>query len=184
MPIAVVLILVAFSAFHAWKISADAIEAKGAPPPFYSMRFVFHPAYYIENTHDLGFEPGWVITYTPRSKFYGTTYYVTVFVKMVTSGTPAIVTMQRQHEQEAVEKFRKIFAQLDAAVPVGITFPNAVAVLGKDFIAMTNDSGSFSAYFTYEPRSTYPVDWLTNGFTLLVSNNIVVRKGYSYTSSR
>ena len=184
MPIAVILILVAFSAFRAWKISADAIEAKGAPPPFYSMRFVFHPEHYIENTHDLGFQPGWVIIYAPRNKFYGTTYYVTLFGKMITSGTPTIVTMQRQHEQESIEKFRQVFARLDAAIPMGISFSNAVTILGSNFIGITNDDGSFSADFIYEPRTTYPVGWLTNGFTLLVSNDIVVRKGYSYTSSR
>jgi hypothetical protein len=184
LPTAVFVILVTFSAFHAWRISADALRDEVAPPPYYSLRFALYPKYHIEEAHGFGFKPGWVITYVPRNKFWGTAFYVTCFGKMVIRGTPTIVTMQLRHEQNVIEKFRQSFARIDAKVQTGMTFSNTVAILGSQFAAITNNNGSFSAYFVYMPRTTYPPKWLTNGFSLLVSNNIVVRKDYSYTSSR
>ena len=63
-------------------------------------------------------------------------------------------------------------------------FSTVEAALGSPHVSFTNDDGSLAVFYTYMPRSLTPVDWLTNGFSLIVSNGIVVRKGYSYTSSR
>jgi len=105
---------------------------------------------------------------------------------MLARGTPSLVAEQHQQAQENINKFQTVFAQLDASVPVGSTFSNAVAVLGAPITIITNDDGSLVAFFDYRPRAEglIKIDWLTNGFTLLLSNNIVIHKGYSYTSSR
>jgi len=92
----------------------------------------------------------------------------------------------QQHAQENLDKFRQVFAQLDAAVQVGMTFSNAAAILKVQPGIMKRDDGTFDAHFTYMPRSLdyAKVNWLTNGFALRVSNEIVIRKDYSYTSLR
>jgi len=92
----------------------------------------------------------------------------------------------QQHAQENLEQFRQMFAQLDEAVQVGITFSNASAILKVPPVIMKHDDATFSADFAYLPRSLdyARYDWLTNGFTLHVSNDIVIHKGYSYSSKR
>lgn len=92
----------------------------------------------------------------------------------------------QQHAQENLDKFRQIFAQLDAAVQVGMSYSNACAILQVQPGIRKRDDGTFDADFDYQPRSldyaTY--NWLTNAFVLRVSNDIVIRKDYGYTSKR
>ena len=92
----------------------------------------------------------------------------------------------QQHAQENLDKFRRIFAQLDSAVQVGMAYSNAAAILKVQPGIMKRDDGTFDAHFTYMPLSldyaTY--NWLTNGFALRVSNDIVISKDYSYSSKR
>ena len=135
---------------------------------------------------ETGFKPGWVVTYAPRSRNYGTAFFVSLFGKVQARGTPFIVTTQRIEANEGIEKFRKAFAQVDSAVEVGSAYSRAVAILGQPITTFTNDNGLIQVHFSYTPKAMghVAVDWLTNGFTLLVSNDIIVRKGYSYTSSR
>jgi len=92
----------------------------------------------------------------------------------------------QQHAQENLEQFKQVFAQLDAAIQNGMTFSNASAILKVPPVIMKHDDGTFDAYFTYMPRALdyARYDWLTNGFTLRVSNDIVIRKDYSYSSKR
>ena len=91
----------------------------------------------------------------------------------------------QKHAQENVEKFKQIFAQLDAAVQVGMPLTNAITILQVPPRIYTNDNGTVEAHFTYMPsmldHATYRM--LTNGFVLWASNGIVVRKDYGYSSS-
>jgi hypothetical protein len=104
-------------------------------------------------------------------------------------GKSAAIKQQKynqQHAQENLEQFKQAFAHLDMAVQAGMTFSNASAILKVPPVIMKHDDGTFEADFVYMPRSldyaTY--NWLTNGFTLHVSNDIVIHKGYSYSSKR
>jgi hypothetical protein len=133
---------------------------------------------------ELGFEPGWVVTYAPRSKEYGTAFFVSFLGKILARGTPSLVSRQHKQDRVALEKFGAGFAKLDAAVQVGSTFSNVVSVVGTPHTAFTNSDGSLSVFYHYLKLPSPPVGWLTNGFSLIVSNGIVVHKGYSYTSSR
>ncbi len=92
----------------------------------------------------------------------------------------------QQHAQENLEQFKQAFAQLDTAVQTGMTFSNASAILKVPPVIMKHDDGTFDADFVYMPRALdyARYDWLTNGFTLHVSNDIVIHKGYSYSSKR
>lgn len=182
---AMAVILTVFSALRARRMCDQTIGAEIAPPPHHSTRFVLSPVLHMEGA-DSGFKPGWVVTYAPKSGTYGTAFYVSFLGKMEARGTPLAVTAQRRVAQQGIEKFRQSFAQADAAVQVGNTFSSAVAVLGKPMSVDTNGNGTIEAYFSYTPREVgrIEIDWLTNGFTLRVSNNIIVRKGYSYMSSR
>lgn len=175
---------VGFSAFYARKVCNEMI-AGIAPPPHYSTRFVLYPGDYITNATELGFKPGWVVTYAPRSREYGTAFFVSFFGKMLTRGTPDIVNQQHKQEDMTLEKFREGFAQLDAVVHEGSNFSVVEAALGKPHSVFTNEDGSLAVFYDFEPRSSRPLHWhwLTNGFSLLVSNGIVMRKGYSYSSS-
>jgi len=178
--------IVAFSGYHARRICDETVGAEILPPPRYSTRFVLYPARHLEGADDLGFKPGWVVTYAPCSRWYGTAFYVSFFGKMLARGTPRVVTQQHFEAQEGIERFQRWFAQLDAAVQVGTSLTNALAVLGKPLLTTTNDDGSIETHFGYTPRELgrAPIEWLTNGFTLVVSNGTVVWKGYSYMSSR
>jgi hypothetical protein len=182
--VAVLLMVVGFSAFHARRACDEIVRSEIAPPPRYSTRFVLHPSRYMGGADELGFKPGWVVTYAPRSREYGTAIFVSFFGKMLARGTPTIVGHQHKQDEMTLEKFRDGFAQLDAAVQEGGMFSTVEAALGSPHASFTNDDGSLSVFYTYMTRSLTPVDWLTNGFSLIVSNGIVVRKGYSYTSSR
>lgn len=92
----------------------------------------------------------------------------------------------QQHASENLEQFKQTFAQLDAAIEAGMTFSNASAILEIPPVIMNHGDGTFDAYFSYMPRSLdyARYDWLTNGFALHVSNDIVVRKDYSYSSKK
>jgi hypothetical protein len=152
-PVVVVLLVFAFSSFHAQTISDRTIRREIAPPPHYRTRFVLYPNRHIEGVDELGFKPGWVVTCAPRSKTYGTAFYVSFFGKILTRGTPSLVGKQHQQAHESVEKFQTAFAQLDIAVPLGSTFSNALAVLGKPILTKTNNYGSLRTYFDYMPRA-------------------------------
>jgi hypothetical protein len=178
------LALVAFSAFHAYRVSDDTIRNTIAPPPFYSIRFVLYPNHRIEGVQDLGFKPGWIVTYAPRGPTYGTAFFVPVYGRMAVSGMPCIVAKQHQQAKDNIETFRQAFARLDSTVQAGTVFSNVVSILGRPITTMTNTDGTLEVFYDYMPSSLdyAKVDWLTNGFTLLVSNGIVIMKGYSFTS--
>jgi len=138
MLLGVVLVIVSFSAFHAYRISDEYIR-DSVPPPFYGITFVLHPNRYIDGARELGFKPGWVVTYAPRSKDYGTAFFVSLLGSMLASGTPAIVTKERQQARGDIEKFRQAFARVDAAIQIGMTFSNAAAILRIPPAILTND---------------------------------------------
>jgi hypothetical protein len=180
LPAAGLCVIVGFSAFHARRICDEAIGAEGLPPPRYNTRFAIYPDHLMEAAAKVGFNPGWVITYAAPSREYGTAYYVDFFGRMRSKGTPNIVIRRHEQDDADMEKFRAWFAHLDAAVTVGNTFSNVVSVLGDQYVAFTNSDGSFSAYFQWMPRSMPPRRMATNGFSLKVSNDIVVWKDYSF----
>ena len=182
--VGVVVALVCYSAFRAYKTSNEYVRDR-IPPPFYSIRFVLHPNRHIDGASELGFRPGWVVTYAPRSKNYGTGIFVSLFGSILASGTPTIVSEQHQQAKSDLEKFRRAFAQVDAALRVGMTFSNAAAILQVPAAMLTNSDGTIDADYTFMPRALehIKVDWLTNGITLHVSNGIVIGKTYGYTSS-
>lgn len=184
--VALVLLCVAFSAFHARRICDATVGAEIAPPPRYSTRFALYPSRHMEGADDVGLMPGWIVTYAPRTKSYGSAFCVSFFGKMLARGTPLMVTKQKLQAKQGVENFQRAFAEVDAVVQVGTTFSNAVALLGEPIATFTNGDRFVEAHFNYMPRDLgqIRIDWLTNGFTLLVSNGIILRKTYSYTSSR
>jgi hypothetical protein len=182
---AVVLMIVGFSAYHARRNCDGNIGEEFDPPPRYNTQFVLYPGHHIEGKTDLGFKPGWVVTYATPTLTYGTAFYVSIFGKVLARGTPCIITQQHMKAQEGIEKFQRRFAQLDAAVQVGTTVNNALEVLGEPMLITTNADGSTTTHFQYSPRELgrISINWLTNGFILVASNGIVVRKSYSYMSS-
>lgn len=99
---------------------------------------------------------------------------------LVLPGTREDVLLKRQRD---IEHCRRTFARMDAAVQLGTTFSNALAVSWNPFTAVTNSDGTIEARFCDDqPSLTWlgPMDGvpLTNGFVLLVSNGIVVGKKY------
>ena len=132
-----------------------------------------------------GFRPGWIVTYAPESKAYGTAFFVSFMGKPLARGTPSIVQAQKEEALKDIEEFCRDFARKDAAAKVGNNFPNAELTLGRPILVETNNDGTCDAYYSYPLPSVYvPIDWLTNGFSLRVSNNVIVRKEYSYTRRR
>jgi hypothetical protein len=89
-----------------------------------------------------------------------------------------------QPAQESLDKFRQTFAQLDARVQTGISYSNACAMIQIQPVVRKRDNGTFDAYFIFAtpPLAYTTYSWLTNGFYLRVSNDIVFYKGYSYSS--
>jgi hypothetical protein len=134
---------------------------------------------------ELGFTPGWVVTYAPPSKTYGTAFFVDFLGKMLARGTPAIVTSEQVHAQAGLKRFEQAFAQADSAVAVGSRYSHALGILGTPIFSSTNSEGLIEAVFSYHPREMLltRINWITNGFTLVVSNDVVIRKGYSYASN-
>jgi hypothetical protein len=89
--VAVVLMVVGFSAFHARRACDEIVRSEIAPPPRYGTRFVLHPSQYMGGADELGFKPGWVVTYAPRSRQYGTAFFVSFFGKMLARGVHTFV---------------------------------------------------------------------------------------------
>jgi hypothetical protein len=180
--VVVIFAAVLFSGYHARRVCDLLIDGKFAPP-YFGTRLVFYPERHIEGAKP-GFRPGWVVAYAPESKNYGTAFFVSFLGKSMASGTPSFVKAQKKEAFEDIEKFCQAFAQKDAATKVGNNFSNVASMLGRPWRASTNGDGSFSAYYSYTPPlgGRVPIDWLTNGLMLHVRNNVIVRKGYSYTS--
>ena len=176
--------LIAFSAYHAHRISDDYIRDT-VPPPFFGIHFVLYPNKQIADIPAFGFKPGWIVIYAPSSKTYGTAFSVSLLGSMLASGTPMMVAKRLQQGRQEIDKFQKAFAKLDAAVQIGMPFSNAVTVLGRPVGIWTNSDLMLDAYFDYRPRAMNytKVDWLTNGFALHISNGIVIWKNYSFTSN-
>lgn len=133
----------------------------------------------MDGADQIGFNPGWVVTYVPQTREYGTAFYVTFFGKVRARGTPDIVTAKHKLDDVVEKKFIRDFADADAAVKVGSKFPNVVSVLGDQYMADTNADGSFDVYYVFMPCAKSPNTWLTNGFHLKISNGVVVWKDYS-----
>jgi len=170
MLLVIVLALIAFSAYHACKISDEDIRDNIAPPPFYGIRFVLRPNRYVDGVPELGFKPGWVITYLSHTKTYGTAFFVSIGGSMSASGTPSIVT--KQHA--ILEKFQEHMEQIDASVPLGMAYSNVVATIGHPFSVWTND-GCVYTVFQYEPKVRY-FPFITDGFEINFSNDVVFQK--------
>lgn len=175
-----VLVIVGFSVYNARRACDKILRNEFDPPRPYSTRFVLYPTHHMEGAEDLGFKPGWIITYANSTRRFGTAFYVTFFGKLRARGTPNFVVRNRAQDQIDMDRFVKAFAEADAAVQVGNSFSNVVALLGSDFVAHTNDNGSVSIDYFFMPRSLAPAKWLTNGFALTFSNGILVRKDHSY----
>jgi hypothetical protein len=177
-------VLIFFSAFHAYKISNDYVGG-GIPLPFFSIQFAFHPNLYIDGAPELGLRPGWVVTYAPSPKNYGTACFVSLFGSVLASGTPDIVTKEQQQSQDDLKKFRQAFAEVDASIQVGMAFSNAVAILRIPPFISTNGDGTTDAHYTFMPRDLeYARNIsLTNGIILRVSKGVVIRKTYAYMLS-
>jgi hypothetical protein len=162
--------------------ACDVIFKSELSPPRSSTRFVFDPDRHMDGAEP-GFNPGWVVTYAGWSRNYGTSFLVSFLGKVQARGTPAFVTDRRKKAEGDIEEFRRHFALLDAAVNVGDNFSNVVAVLGPPRVAPVKGGGLFVADYDYEHPLSGPVGRVTftNGFSLVISNNIIVRKGYSYS---
>lgn len=126
------------------------------------------------------------MTYAPRSKEYGTAFFVNFMGKLRARGTPNVVNISQAQARAGIARFEHTFSKMDSAIAVGSSYSDALDVLGTPITAMTNSDGSVQAFFTYHPSEMErtAVEWLTNGFTLVVSNGIIIHKGYSYTSNQ
>ena len=96
-----------------------------------------------------------------------------------------VVTSEQVHAQAGLKRFEQAFAQADSAVAVGSRYSHALGILGTPIFSSTNSEGLIEAVFGYNPREMLltRINWITNGFTLVVSNDVVIRKGYSYASN-
>lgn len=184
LPLAAISSIVGFSALCAQKVCDEAMKAEGLPAPRYSTRFVFYPDNCMVGDVKIGINASWVVTYAAQNREYGTAFCVTLLGRIRARGTPSIVARKHEEEDLEMEQFHKRFAQLDAAVVVGSTFSNVVSLLGSNYIAFTNADGSFSAYYQWMPRIMRPGKFISNGFSLNVTNGIVGWKGYSTTVRR
>ena len=182
LPLAAVCSIVWFSALRAQKVCDEAMKAEGLPRS--STRFVFNPDNCIAGDAKIGINASWVVTYAAPNREYGTALCVTLLGRIRARGTPSIVARKHEEDDLVMEQFHKGFAQLDAAVVVGSTFSNVVSILGSNYIAFTNTDGTFSAYYNWMPRIMHPGKFITNGFSLKVTNGIVGWKGYSTTVQR
>ena len=176
--IVVVVLAVAFSAWHARRLADTAIHEEIAPPPYHSTHFVLYPSRHMDGAGTLGFNPGWVVCYAPGNKLYGTALYVSFLGKMLARGTPISVTTQHQKHQDEVEKFIKKMEQLDASIPMGMERSKVIEILGSPMRTDTNCGPNerwTADNYLFEPQ--VPVyHLLTNGITIVYSNDAVIRK--------
>ena len=83
-------------------------------------------------------------------------------------GVPGVLNNQRPHPPEQYEQWRREEAAFYSIVPRGSTFSNAVAILGRDFTIVSNDSNWFYAEFKYPLRGGNPLSIVT----VVVRSNI------------
>ena len=97
-----------------------------------------------------------------------------------------LVAQSTPNVQANPEVLRRAVAQRDAA-QIGDTYPNPLWILPAPASVLTNKDGTVDArYVFFEqtiqfdlPKLGYSTN-LTNGFTLHISNSIVIGKSYSY----
>ena len=159
------------------------------PPPHFSTRLALYPHKQIVGV-STNRDFGWVVSYVAPSKGYGKAFHLSFFGRIKGRGTPRVVAdsiRDKQREGDLVlEEFRVQFARVDAATEVGRSYSAALPYLGPPTSSETNDQGVLEVYFSYVPDIPlgYGVDWLTNGFSLHVVDDIITSKAYSYTSTR
>ena len=177
-PFVVVSLGVAFSAWHARKISEGTLRYDDSTLPYFSTRFVFYPNRHMTGADDLGFKPGWIVSYAQSDKYYGTAFFVGFFGKMLTRGTPEIVTEKLAMENHAIEPFLKKMAEIDLSIKPGMARSNVIFLLGTPLVTDTNQdaSGRFIRdIYDFEPRTRWH-GFITNGFSIFYSNDMVIQK--------
>jgi hypothetical protein len=70
---------------------------------------------------------------------------------LVLPGTRGAAMLQRKHD---IERFRQTFERVDAAIKLGTTLSNALAVSWKPVALVTNNNGNIEAQFVAEPSHT------------------------------
>ena len=94
-----------------------------------------------------------------------------------------LVAQSTPKAQENLELLRRAVAQRDTSARIGDTYPNPLWILPAPTSVLTNKDGTVDArYVFFKPPFQFDlpkVDHLTNGFTLHISNSIVIGKSYS-----
>jgi hypothetical protein len=99
------------------------------------------------------------VTFAPYGKSFGTAYFVSLFGSILASGTPDVVAKQLQKDQGDIENFQRAFAELYAAIQVGMSFSNVAANLKIEPTMMTNGDGTISAIYTFIPHALVRAEW-------------------------
>lgn len=179
---AFMVVAILLSAFNARHTCAPLVREE-VGLPHHSTRFILYPHRHIAEWGDQRAKPGWMVIYAEKKgPFTGVGFQVGVFGRVLGEGTPRIVTEWRQQCEKALDRFTKAFAQLDGAVDVGMEFSNVFAVLGQPIAVDTNSDQTVSGLWMYEPPRGVGTNWVTNGFSLVSSNGIVIKKGHSYVT--
>jgi hypothetical protein len=141
----------------------------------------FRPDRLIASPMPIGNEWGWVVGYSNRSGNSGVSFFVTWSGKIIASGLPLELpdVVVRQDE---VTKFIKKMSAADQQIYTGMPYSEVPALLGEPLYVGTN--GNVIIYsFTF----SCPAGWLgnniTNGYTVAVENDIVIRK-FPITTTR
>ena len=161
---AILATLIAVSGYRAKKACDGLMSKMSDATPYYSTRLALHPNQHMSSNNALGSNPGWVVTYANQMGSSAVAFYVSFLGQVEAMVTPLSVPQVINHEENlrtALDAFNRKFAALDRAVPLGMTYADALGVLGPPLDPSTND-GSIHAVWIYEPPG-FRRESITNG---------------------
>jgi len=170
--IVVLLVMGMFSVRKAQHACKSLVENTETHYSYHGTRLVLFPDYWLSSQPPFGMKLGWIISFTAYPSWRALGFFVSLTGEVLGSGRPRTVVAVEKQER-MLRDFAVAMTKLDAAMKPGTPYSNAVAFLGKPISTATNE-GIITADFCCEPPG--PHGFITNGFTIAVSNNVVVGK--------
>jgi hypothetical protein len=168
-----ILALGAMLRYRARRVCDRLLSAQANDMQYYNTRFAFRPQRYLWSREPLGFNPGWIVSYADTSGFRSLGFHVSLAGDILASGASlAIPAVAKRHAEN--EKFLKGITQVEASIQPGASYSNILAALGPPLSETRFSNDVLRLDYVFGMAFPDRGDFATNGFVIIISNNVVV----------
>jgi hypothetical protein len=169
--------LICVSADMARRASERLLGGENGSLPYYSTRLTFDPERLLSSVDPPPHRIGWVVSYANKTGYDSAAFFVTLSGKVLTMGLPKgipAVDKYLERRSNRLEKFTRAIQDANTTIKLGTSYSAVVEILGNPTWVDTNN-GVVRADFFFDPK-VVGYTYITNGFTVFFSNDVVFRK--------